>query len=129
MTTLHTANNNLEVAKYLLREEEDGYLMFVGEQEKNYILNPTAATILQCLSSGESLEQICGTLKRHYQLDGEVDIELQLQEFLSRLEELGLVRKNGHISKGLPVQYASPSILDLEEIDKKGAQCRMFGMP
>jgi len=103
--------------------------MFVNEQNKTYILNSTAAAILQYLSNGESPEQICEALKRNSQLDVGVDIKVELQEFLSRLVELGLVRKNGHISKSPPVQYASPSILDLEEIDEKGAQCRMFGMP
>lgn len=130
MATTHSiVDNSFEISKHLLRGEDSGYLMFVTEQEKTYLLNPTAAKIIQCLNNGDSLEQVCTTLKHYYQLDDGFDVESQLNEFIAQLKDMDLVRSNSHTSKTLQANYFLPTIVELEKMDEKGTQCRMFGMP
>lgn len=126
MNTLSSLSK-MAVSKYLLREENNGYLLYLPESEKTYSVNQTGLTIIQALSRGENLQDIVNHIKNnHLKTD---DVEAQITMFLSDLLYLGVIRNSNGSDTQDTQPYNPPTIMLLEELYEKGAQCRIFGMP
>ena len=57
-----------------------------------FTVNPTGLRVLQGLKSGESPEAIAQGLLEEFDLEGGEDVPRDVDEFLDRLREHGLVR-------------------------------------
>lgn len=57
-----------------------------------FTVNPTGLFVLQGLKRGESIEAISQGIPEEFDLEGGEDVSRDVDEFLSRLREHGLVR-------------------------------------
>jgi len=57
-----------------------------------FTVNPTGLFVLQSLKRGEAIEAIAQRLPNEFELEGGEDLSRDVDEFLSRLREHGIVR-------------------------------------
>jgi PqqD family protein of HPr-rel-A system len=57
-----------------------------------FTVNPTGLLVLQSLKRGDPVESIAQRLADEFELDGGEDVHRDIDEFLARLREHGIVR-------------------------------------
>ena len=57
-----------------------------------YNVNETALAALRALKAGESLDRVKASLQDNFDVEPEIDVARDLDDFLSHLREQGLVR-------------------------------------
>ena len=57
-----------------------------------FTVNPTGLFVLQALKKGEALDAIAKRLPEEFDLEGGEDVSRDVDEFLARLREHGIVR-------------------------------------
>ena len=70
----------------------DSGFVFDPTTGHTYTLNATALVVLRALSQGTPLDEITRALGDAFDLEGGEDLDRDVQDFVSRLREQGLVK-------------------------------------
>ncbi|MCA9625964.1 MAG: HPr-rel-A system PqqD family peptide chaperone [Myxococcales bacterium] len=70
----------------------DAGFVFDPMSGHTFSVNPTGKQVLAMLKDGHDLEAITGALAEQFELEGGEDLTRDVEDFVARLREYGLVR-------------------------------------
>lgn len=120
-------NSSYWVVDHLIRKEGDNHLCYLKGSGKCYVLNDTGRTILQLLSIGETTEKTLHYLSHVYNGENGPGISDDVCEFINSLLQIGIISEAETQQES--TDYEPPYMIDLEALNSKAVQCKIFGMP